>query len=73
MFVEIEVDTDTGKIDVTNVVHAYDVGQSINPNVNEQQLYGGAYQGLGVSGTEAIYYCPQTVLSLTITLSVTRS
>ena len=63
-FVEVEVDTETGQVEVTKFVHAYDVGQSINPNVNEQQLYGGAYQGLGVSGTEAIYYDPQTGVKL---------
>lgn len=59
-FVEVEVDTETGQVDVIKLVHSYDVGQSINPDVNEQQLYGGAYEGLGVSGTEAIYYDPQT-------------
>jgi xanthine dehydrogenase molybdenum-binding subunit len=32
--------------------------------VNEQQLYGGAYQGLGVAGTEAMYYDPQTGVRL---------
>jgi xanthine dehydrogenase molybdenum-binding subunit len=59
-FVEVEVDTETGQVDVIKLVHSYDVGQSINPDVNQQQLYGGAYAGLGVSGTEAIYYDPQT-------------
>jgi CO/xanthine dehydrogenase Mo-binding subunit len=32
--------------------------------VNDQQLYGGAYQGLGVSATEAIHYDPQTGVKL---------
>jgi CO/xanthine dehydrogenase Mo-binding subunit len=32
--------------------------------VNEQQLYGGVYEGLGVSGTEAIFYDPQTGVKL---------
>jgi len=63
-FVEVEVDTDTGQVEVVNFVHAYDVGQSINPDINEQQLYGGAYQGVGVSGTEAIYYDPHTGVKL---------
>ena len=63
-FVEVEVDTETGQVEVTNLVHPYDLGQSINPDVNDQQLYGGAYQGLGVSGTEAIYYDPQTGVKL---------
>lgn len=63
-FVEVEVDTETGQVEVTKLVHPYDVGRSVNPDVNEQQLYGGAYQGLGVSGTEAIYYDPQTGVKL---------
>jgi xanthine dehydrogenase molybdenum-binding subunit len=64
VFVEVEVDTETGQVEVTRLVHPYDVGQSFNPDVNDQQLYGGAYQGLGVSGTEAIYYDPQTGVRL---------
>ena len=64
IFVEVEVDTETGQVEVTKLVHPYDVGQSLNPDINEQQLYGGAYQGLGVSGTEAIYYDPSTGVRL---------
>ena len=64
VFVEIEVDTETGQIEITKLVHPYDVGQSLNPDVNDQQLYGGAYAGLGVSATEAIYYDPRTGVKL---------
>ena len=64
VFVEVEVDTETGQVEVTKLVHPYDVGQSINPDVNDQQLYGGAYQGVGVSATEAIYYDPRTGVKL---------
>ena len=60
VFVEVEVDTETGQVDITKLVHPYDVGQSINPDVNDQQLIGGAYSGLGVSATEAIFYDPVT-------------
>ncbi len=63
-FVEVEVDTETGQVDVTRLVHPYDVGQSLNPDVNDQQLYGGAYQGLGISGVEALYYDPRTGVRL---------
>jgi len=63
-FVEVEVDPETGQVDVTKLVHSYDVGQSINPDVNQAQLYGGAYEGVGVSSTEAIYYDPQTGVKL---------
>jgi CO/xanthine dehydrogenase Mo-binding subunit len=64
VFVEVEVDTETGQVDVTKLVHPYDVGQSINPDVNDQQLYGGAYAGLGVSATEEIFYDPETGVKL---------
>jgi CO/xanthine dehydrogenase Mo-binding subunit len=64
VFVEVEVDTETGQVEVTQLVHPYDVGQSLNPDVNDQQLYGGAYAGLGVSATEAIYYDPRTGVKL---------
>jgi CO/xanthine dehydrogenase Mo-binding subunit len=64
VFVEVEVDTETGQVEVTRLVHPYDLGQSINPDVNENQLRGGAYAGLGVSGSEAIYYDPQTGVRL---------
>jgi CO/xanthine dehydrogenase Mo-binding subunit len=64
LFVEVEVDTETGQIDVTKVVHPYDTGQSLNYDVNEQQLYGGAYGGIGVSGAEAVYYDPRTGIRL---------
>jgi CO/xanthine dehydrogenase Mo-binding subunit len=64
VFVEVEVDTETGQIEITKLVHPYDVGQSINPDVNDQQMCGGAYQGLGVAGSEAIYYDPRTGVKL---------
>jgi CO/xanthine dehydrogenase Mo-binding subunit len=63
-FVEVEVDTGTGQVEVTRLVHSYDVGQSLNPDVNDQQLCGGAYGGLGVSGTEEIFYDPRTGVKL---------
>ena len=64
VFVEVEVDTETGQVEVTKLVHPYDVGQSINPDVHDQQLFGGAYEGIGVSAIEAIYYDPQTGVKL---------
>ena len=64
IFVEVEVDTETGQVEVTKLVHPYDVGQSLNPDVNAGQLYGGAYSGVGVSATEAIFYDPHTGVRL---------
>jgi len=39
-FVEVEVDTETGKVDLINVVNATDVGQIIDPQGLEGQLNG---------------------------------
>jgi CO/xanthine dehydrogenase Mo-binding subunit len=64
VFVEVEVDTETGQVEVTRLVHPYDVGQSLNPDVNDGQLYGGAYAGVGVSATESIFYDPHTGVRL---------
>jgi len=45
--VEVEVDTETGKVRVVDAVVAYDVGRAINPMLLEGQLEGGLAQGIG--------------------------
>jgi CO/xanthine dehydrogenase Mo-binding subunit len=62
-FVEIEVDPDTGAIDVKKVVVARDMGRIFNPDSCDQQLYG-VYQGLGRSDTEVVYHDPRTGIRL---------
>ncbi|MGA2624121.1 MAG: xanthine dehydrogenase family protein molybdopterin-binding subunit [Bacteroidota bacterium] len=44
---EVEVDTETGKVDVLNVVSAHDVGKAINRSTVLGQFYGGVAMGLG--------------------------
>ncbi len=44
---EVEVDTETGRIDVVKMVTAYDIGKAINPLGVEGQIEGGTIQGLG--------------------------
>jgi CO/xanthine dehydrogenase Mo-binding subunit len=44
---EVEVDTETGKVDVTNVVSVHDVGKAINKSTVLGQFYGGVAMGLG--------------------------
>ncbi len=44
---EVEVDADTGKVTVTKLACAHDVGTAINPARVEGQIEGGAVQGLG--------------------------
>jgi CO/xanthine dehydrogenase Mo-binding subunit len=44
---EVEVDTETGKVQVTKITTAYDIGKAINPLGVEGQIEGGTIQGLG--------------------------
>lgn len=44
---EVEVDTETGKVAVTNFVSCHDVGKAINRNSVLGQFYGGVAMGLG--------------------------
>lgn len=47
--VELDVDTQTGQVDISRFVLACDVGKAINPLTVEQQMEGGAIMGLGWS------------------------
>jgi len=44
---EVEVDPDTGKVEVVNFVAAHDLGKAINPMLAEGQIEGGVAQGVG--------------------------
>jgi CO/xanthine dehydrogenase Mo-binding subunit len=45
--VEVEVDTETGVLDIRRVVCADDVGKAINPQQVEGQIEGGVVQAVG--------------------------
>jgi xanthine dehydrogenase molybdenum-binding subunit len=51
-FAEIEVDVDTGVIEVLRYVVAHDIGRAINPLTVEGCLEGGACQGFGYALSE---------------------
>jgi xanthine dehydrogenase molybdenum-binding subunit len=57
LFVEVEVDTETGKLDLRNIVAATDVGQIIDPNSLRNQLHG----CFGSAGLDTAVY-EETVL-----------
>jgi CO/xanthine dehydrogenase Mo-binding subunit len=46
-FVEVEVDVETGHVEVVRVVSAHDVGRAINPQLVEGQVEGAVVQALG--------------------------
>lgn len=52
--VEIEVDLDTGKIEIIKGVSAFDVGKAINPELVKAQIEGGFVQGMSSALFEEI-------------------
>lgn len=59
-FIELEVDTDTGEIEIQKVVYASDIGQVIHPNSAEGQVEGGFQQGMGYALMENIQFDEET-------------
>lgn len=53
-FVEVEVDTWTGFVEVRQIVAAHDIGQAINPEFVKGQIYGGIQMNLGFALCEEI-------------------
>jgi xanthine dehydrogenase molybdenum-binding subunit len=63
-FIEVEVDTETGIVDIQNIVCVNDVGHLFNPKGAAAQQYGGAVMGLGRSTMEEQIWCPETGVAL---------
>jgi carbon-monoxide dehydrogenase large subunit len=57
---EIEIDEDTGKIDVLRYVAVDDVGVVINALTLHGQVHGGVAQGIGQALSEHIVYDPKS-------------
>ncbi len=55
-FVEIDVDVETGKIDVLDYVAVVDCGTPINTNLARVQVEGGLLQGIGMTLYEDVQY-----------------
>ena len=52
VFIDLEVDTETGEVKLLKVVAANDCGRAINPTTVEGQIEGGIVQGIGYTLTE---------------------
>jgi carbon-monoxide dehydrogenase large subunit len=52
--VEVEVDMDTGKVEIIRGVTAYDVGKAINPEMVRAQMEGGLVQGISTALFESL-------------------
>jgi CO/xanthine dehydrogenase Mo-binding subunit len=61
--VEVEVDTQTGKIKVLHVVTAADAGRAIVPEAVRGQIEGGCIQGLGQALFERLVYDGVTLMT----------
>ena len=53
--VDLEVDTETGQIEILKIASAYDVGKAINPDLVMTQIEGGAVHGMS-SAFEALKF-----------------
>jgi carbon-monoxide dehydrogenase large subunit len=52
--VEVEVDLDTGKVQVLRGVSVFDVGRAINPDMVRAQMEGGMVQGISTALFESL-------------------
>ncbi len=55
-FVEIDIDKETGEIDIVDYVSVVDCGTTINPKLAEGQVDGAIVQGLGMAMFENVLY-----------------
>jgi len=59
-FMEVEVDTETGEVDIKRIVNVNDVGKAISIEGCHGQQYGGAVMGLGRGFMEDVVHDPNT-------------
>jgi carbon-monoxide dehydrogenase large subunit len=55
---EVEVDPDTGKVEIVRYSAVDDVGRAVNPMIVHGQIHGGIVQGVGQAMGEQIVYDP---------------
>jgi xanthine dehydrogenase molybdenum-binding subunit len=68
-FADVEVDTETGMVEVLKNISCQDSGQLINPEVCENQVFGGALQSIGYGLSEEVAFDPATGKALNAGLS----
>ena len=59
-FCEVEVDTETGEVEVQRVVNVNDVGKALSPEGVEGQQYGGTFMGVGRNRCEEYVWDEKT-------------
>jgi CO/xanthine dehydrogenase Mo-binding subunit len=63
-FMEVEVDSETGEVDIKRIVNVNDVGKVISWEGCEGQQYGGSYMGVGRGRSEEVIHDPLTGVML---------
>ena len=61
--VDVEVDDETGKVEILRYTAIQDVGKAIHPSYVEGQIQGGAVQGIGWAINEEYFYNDQGVMA----------
>ena len=61
--VDVEVDPETGKVDVLRYTVIQDAGKAVHPSYVEGQMQGGAVQGIGWALNEEYFYNDQGVMA----------
>jgi CO/xanthine dehydrogenase Mo-binding subunit len=64
--VDVEVDKETGAVDLQHLYFVYDVGTIINPLIHQGQIDGGIVQGLGYALTEELKVDDGRVTTVTL-------
>jgi CO/xanthine dehydrogenase Mo-binding subunit len=67
-FIEIELDTETGKYEIVDYVGVADCGTVIHPMGLDTQIKGGAVMGFGLAGYERHIYDPQNGIPANVSL-----
>ena len=65
---EVEVDPQTGQVDVVAYASVNDIGRVVSPAIVQGQVEGGAVQGIGQALMEQVVYDPQTAQMLSASL-----
>jgi len=60
--VDVEVDPDTGKVDILRATVAQDAGKAVHPSYVEGQMQGGTAQGIGWALNEEYFYDERGIL-----------
>lgn len=55
-FTEVEVDIDTGKVNIIDIINVHDAGTIINPLLAEGQVHGGMSMGIAYGLSEELQY-----------------